>query len=322
MIKIIGLRYGHSVNCRGAEKLISEVDSCRILYNKVKALLESLGYIVIDCNSNANTEGAELSEGTNKANRNKCDIYITLHMNATPCAGGVECWCHDANSKIATSIATKICKNISDLGINNRGIKFNEGYHDLSASNMEAIIVETLFCDNEKDVSVFKSNIDGFARAIASGIDSKINGTQSTSKPSYVAPPNPKPVNEKVNVTYQTYTNGKWLPNVVNLSDYAGILGQSISGLYANTNKGYLKYRVHTVGGDWLPWVIDRQDYAGILGKNIDGIQMQLLELSSYSVSYRVYVGGRWLPWVADLSDYAGIYGQSISGVQIDVVKK
>ncbi len=36
-----------------------------------------------------------------------------------------------------------------------------------------------------------------------------------------------------INVTYQVYTGGRWLPNVTNLNDYAGIYGQPIQGVYA-----------------------------------------------------------------------------------------
>lgn len=178
MIKIIGLRYGHSINCRGARGKIDEVDSCRILYNKVKVYLESLGYIVVDCNSNANNANAELNEGTNKANNAKVDIYITLHMNAfNGQARGVECWCYDTNSKTAMSIATKICENISKLGTPNRGVKYNTGYHDLNASKMQSIIVESLFCDNGEDAELFNKKTDELARAIANGIDSRVSLT-------------------------------------------------------------------------------------------------------------------------------------------------
>jgi len=134
-------------------------------------------------------------------------------------------------------------------------------------------------------------------------------------------PIEPKPINEKVNVTYQVYTN-RWLPDVVNLNDYAEKYGYPISGLYANSSKGELKYRVHTVNGDWLSWVIDRQDYAGLLDKNIYGLQMELIGLPGYSVKYRTCVGGRWLSWVADLNDYAGLYGQPIEGIQVQIIKK
>lgn len=122
------------------------------------------------------------------------------------------------------------------------------------------------------------------------------------------------------NVTYQVYAGGRWLPNVTNLSDYAGIYGTPIQGVYASLSSGSIQYRVHTQNGSWLPWVSDRSDYAGILGQNIDGLQMKVTGLSGCNVRYRAYVGGGWLPWVTGLEDYAGIYGQAISGIQAEIV--
>lgn len=123
-----------------------------------------------------------------------------------------------------------------------------------------------------------------------------------------------------INVTYQVYTGDRWLPNVTNLTDYAGIYGQAIQGVYASLSRGSIQYRTHTQGGDWLPWVTDRTDYAGSLGKNVDGLQMQLVDLSGYNVRYRAYVGGRWLPWVTGAMDYAGIFGQPIEGIQVEII--
>ncbi|CEP42583.1 peptidoglycan recognition protein family protein [Paraclostridium sordellii] len=130
------------------------------------------------------------------------------------------------------------------------------------------------------------------------------------------------PTTKNINVIYQVYTKGRWLPNVTNTTDYAGIFGSPIQAIYANLNEGSIKYRVHTANGNWLPWVTNRGDYAGIYGKNIDGLQIQLIGLDDYSVEYSVYVEGRWLPWVIDLNDYAGIYGKNIEGVQIQVIKR
>lgn len=120
------------------------------------------------------------------------------------------------------------------------------------------------------------------------------------------------PIVNKSTVTYQVYANGRWLPNVTDLSDYAGIFGQSIQGVYCSANVD-IKCRVHTQKHGWLPWVSQRSDYAGVYGFNIDGIQID----SSKKVKYRAYVGNRWLPWVYNTNDYAGIFGQSISGIQI-----
>lgn len=129
-------------------------------------------------------------------------------------------------------------------------------------------------------------------------------------------------INKNIDVTYQVHAKGRWLPNVTNITDYAGIYGKPIQGVYANLSSGSIRYRVHTVDGKWLPWVTDRQDYAGILSKNIDALEMQLVGLDHYSVQYRAYVGSRWLPWVTDLTDYAGIYGKPIEGIQVQVIKK
>lgn len=127
---------------------------------------------------------------------------------------------------------------------------------------------------------------------------------------------------KNIDVTYQVYINGKWLPNVTNLNDYAGIFGKPIQAIYASLNEGSIRYRVHTINGTWLPWVTNREDYAGIFGKNIDALEMQLIGLEEYSVKYRAYVSGRWLPWVNDLTDYAGIYGKAIEGIQAQVIRK
>lgn len=122
------------------------------------------------------------------------------------------------------------------------------------------------------------------------------------------------------NVTYQVYVGGRWLPNVTNLNDYAGIYGTPIQAVYANLSSGSIQYRTHTQNGKWLPWVSDRSDYAGIYGRNIDGLQMKITGLPGCDVRYRTYVGGRWLPWVTGTSDYAGIYGQTISGIQVEII--
>lgn len=73
---------------------------------------------------------------------------------------------------------------------------------------------------------------------------------------------------------YQTYDNvkNKWLPKVkTGTNDYAGNLGNPISGLRI-TN---LKYRVKDkVKGYWLPYVVGDKDFAGNLPNNINGIEI------------------------------------------------
>lgn len=122
-------------------------------------------------------------------------------------------------------------------------------------------------------------------------------------------------------IYYQVYTNGRWLPNVLNTEDYAGLYGSPFSGLYANSSKNNkITYQVHTIENGWLPEVTDRSDYAGILGKTIDGVKMKSEIGDLY---YRVHLlGGNWLPLVKNYDDYAGIYGQAIDGIECYIKEK
>ena len=115
---------------------------------------------------------------------------------------------------------------------------------------------------------------------------------------------------------YQSHgLNKKWYPNVYfGSSDYAGVFGVSMDGLYIDK----LKYRVR-VNGRWLPEVIGRSDYAGILGRQITDVAI------SGNVKYRVHVKNknRWLPWV-DGSNYNikdSIYGYAGNGSIIDAIQ-
>lgn len=172
----IGLRGGHSPNCKGAIGLIDEQEEVRKIYNELAPMLEAAGHTVIDCNSNATNVSGELADGTNKANGAGCDIYGTLHMNAaeSPEAGGVEVWLYDASNPTMNMIASNICKNFEEKGFVNRGVKYSSGYHDLNASNMPGMIVETLFCTGTDDVARYRSlGARGIAELIAKAIDSK-----------------------------------------------------------------------------------------------------------------------------------------------------
>jgi N-acetylmuramoyl-L-alanine amidase len=168
----IGLRGGHSPNCKGAMGIIDEQAEVRKIYNEMVPMLQAAGHTVINCNSDASTMNAELSEGTNKANSNNCDIYVTIHMNASGGAGnGTEVWMYNGNNSSMNSIASRICQHFASKGFQNRGVKYNTGYHDLNASSMPAMIVEALFCDNTKDAGLYRSvGVNGIAKLIAEGI--------------------------------------------------------------------------------------------------------------------------------------------------------
>ena len=146
----------------------------------------------------------------------------------------------------------------------------------------------------------------------------------------------PKPSNN-FKITYQVWEDikNKWLPNVVNDTDYAGRYGSDVCCVYANANEGNVYYKVSCVSykqdkndnwvyskSKWLPEVKNRSDYAGLYNKPIDGF---MIKSDKKQLKYRVHLRrkNKWLPWVTGYSEkdsnngYAGIIGQEIDGIQI-----
>jgi N-acetylmuramoyl-L-alanine amidase CwlA len=129
---------------------------------------------------------------------------------------------------------------------------------------------------------------------------------------------------------------GKVLPEVSNLSDFAGIRGKKIANVAIKVNKGSVKYRVHVLGGEWLPWVTgydwkdDNNGYAGN-GKAIDAIQVYYNTPSSIAskygyqkAQYRVSpLNGDYYSWQYDdetangQDGYAGCFGKAIDRFQL-----
>ena len=137
--------------------------------------------------------------------------------------------------------------------------------------------------------------------------------------------PAPEPIEVKYDVTYQVWDDvkNKWLPNVKNTSDYAGIFGHDVCAVYANLSKGNITYKVHYKGGKWLPAVTNRQDYAGIFNKPIDGLMVKTD--TGKTIHYQVHLRrkNKWLPYVTGFNEndnnngYAGILGQEIDAIRI-----
>ena len=146
----------------------------------------------------------------------------------------------------------------------------------------------------------------------------------------------PMPVQD-FKITYQVWEDikNKWLPNVVNDTDYAGRFGSDVCCVYANANIGNVYYKVSYVSykqdkngnwvyshSKWLPEVKNRTDYAGLYNKPIDGF---MIKSDTKQLKYRVHLRkkNKWLPWVTGYNTndsnngYAGIIGQEIDAIQI-----
>ena len=149
-------------------------------------------------------------------------------------------------------------------------------------------------------------------------VKSKMQKTEKPAAPSAPAP-------GKISVIYQIWDDVKncWLPEVTDLTDYAGLYGHDVCAVYARLTSGNIYYKVHYKGGKWLPEVKNREDYAGLYNKPIDGLMMRTD--TGKTIKYAVHLrrSNRWLPFVSgyDADDfdngYAGIIGQEIDGIKI-----
>ncbi len=153
------------------------------------------------------------------------------------------------------------------------------------------------------------------------------------------AVPSPAPEANDVDITYQVFAGGRWLPAVKNLEDYAGIEGEPITGLaVCSVSAGRLKYQVHAKGRGWLGqiWASDynlsdfQKGFAGNLVHEIDAIRAFYYTpegITPYKeVMYRVDTVDRkkYYAWQSDMDTddgqdgYAGVLGgKSIDRVQM-----
>lgn len=140
---------------------------------------------------------------------------------------------------------------------------------------------------------------------------------------------------DPVHATYCVHTGGRWLPEVTDLTDYAGIEGKPITGFALKVSRGHAVYKVHTREG-WLDWV-DSDDYniydttfgmAGDCHNYIDAIAIYYFTDSGEplkSAAYRVDTVARtsYYSWQIDTDTdhgqdgYAGEFGKPIDRVQV-----
>ena len=158
----IGLRGGHSKKAQGAVGIVNEYEQMQKFYTHVSKLLTEYGHTVVDCNSNAATSSAELSEGAKKANGTECIVY--------------------SETSKSYSYAKKICENFAALGFKNRGVKINSLYEmkNIKAPN---IIFEICFCDSKTDIDIYnKYSWEQLAHKLCNAIDSNIPGEPEEKK--------------------------------------------------------------------------------------------------------------------------------------------
>ncbi|MDR0913683.1 MAG: glycoside hydrolase family 25 protein [Oscillospiraceae bacterium] len=161
----------------------------------------------------------------------------------------------------------------------------------------------------------------------------KSGSTPAPSKP--VTPSKPATqANGNIDVFYRVKTQGGgWLPEVKNLTDYAGLVGEKITDVAIKVSSGFIKYRIHCLNGNWLPYVTGyntkdyNNGYAGN-GSVIDAIQIDFTPPSGSKkqIYYKVApVKSSYFENQVDISKsngmdgYAGLFGKAIDRLQMQI---
>lgn len=216
---------------------------------------------------------------------------------------------------------------------------------ELRETKSVAYYEEHVFHDNLADAQWFHNNLRNIARQTCKGFCEYFgikfvdpyDGTTETPVPQPTPTPASTPTtNTKVNVYYKVRTGGRWLSEVRNLEDYAGLTGNGITDIAIRVDRGSVKYRVHVKGSGWLPYVTGynindhKNGYAGN-AKPIDAVEIYYNtpdDIRPYKVArYRVSsLNCGYYSWQIDnnksqqMDGYAGSFGKVIDRIQIEIV--
>ena len=173
---IIGVDKGHTVQnggvC-GACGLLKESVENRPVGDKVIQKLRALGHTVIDCSCNsASNVDEQLAAIVKKANAQKLDLFLSLHLNA---GGGTGAEIYTTNTSGAKQEAKKLIDTYCNrTGFRNRGHKYKELYV-LRHTNAPAMLLEMCFVDTENDFNRWNNlGAETIANVIVEGITGQV----------------------------------------------------------------------------------------------------------------------------------------------------
>ena len=318
----IGLDAGHGLYTAGKQTPdgIKEWTLNDKVRDKVVAFLSDYDCEIIHLDNNEGKTDESLASRVSKYINAGVSAVVSIHHNAFKGVWGTATGVGVFTDKNPTTADLRLADCIYGRLVNYTGLKGREikaeDWYVINQDRVPAVLVEGGFMDGTNDYKVITSDAGqtAYARAVAEGLVEFLDLKKKTVK----AP-------EKISVTYQAWDSVKktWLPNVTDLTDYAGIFGNSICCVYANLSKGNVFYKVHTKGGKWLPEVKNRSDYAGIYKKPIDGIMFKTDTGKTIHYAVHLKKTKKWLPWVTGYNTkdanngYAGIIGQEIDAIKI-----
>ena len=161
----------------GAIGLIKESTEARKVKNEVIRLLKLDGHTAFDTTVDyPNSKSDCINKIVKKCNSNSVDLDISIHFNSgrndkkgDGDNAGVEVLIYSSNSK-SKPYAERVCQKISELGFDNRGVKYRTNLGVLKTKNPN-MLIECCFVDDKDDID--KYNYNTMAKAIVEGILNK-----------------------------------------------------------------------------------------------------------------------------------------------------
>ena len=179
-IKAVTVHGGHNpagkIAC-GASDYIDESKEDRIITKKVVALLKKNGIKAYNCTvNNGKNQTDVLRKICSKCNSKKRDLDVSVHFNDSSHqtnkdgkTTGTEVWIK-SRTGIRGTLADNICKNISNIGFRNRGVKTTDNLYFLNRTGKPALLIEVCFVSDPDDSTLYKKHKDDVAKAIVKAI--------------------------------------------------------------------------------------------------------------------------------------------------------
>lgn len=165
----IGVNDGHTLKGfgTGAVGIIKEGEHTRLVGAEVRKLIKEAGHNAINCTVDyAGSVDESLAKIVEQANRQDLDWIILIHFNAGG-GHGVEAYTYEGRQY---QDALDICKNISDLGFKNRGVKNGTGLYAIRKTKAKSMLIEVCFVDTADANQYLKVGYKAIAKAIVEGL--------------------------------------------------------------------------------------------------------------------------------------------------------
>lgn len=156
------------------------------------------GFNVLSDSDNGNN--LNVIQGVKRANKEKAEIFMSIHCDYSGAPSGVYPLAYPGSSK-GKKLATLLNTNIKNgMKMKSRGIGYRSDLAELSNTDMPAVILET--GSISKDANIFKSKYDEYGKMIAKSVCEYFGVTLKTEKATASA----------LTVNYIVTTNDKSVP--------------------------------------------------------------------------------------------------------------